>query len=63
MVCDFPDMTERDVTYVLECYTTPGGKVQVEGLRAVDNILGVRESILLLFKQQMIVSLLELPLK
>ena len=45
MVCDFPDMTERDVTYVLECYTTPGGKVQVEGLRAVDNILGVRESI------------------
>ena len=40
MVCDFPDMTERDVTYVLECYTTKKGKVQVEGLVAIDNILG-----------------------
>lgn len=45
MVCDFPDMTERDVTYVLECFTTPKGKVQIEGLEAIDNILGVRESI------------------
>lgn len=45
MVCDFPDMTERDVTYVLECYSTAKGKVQVEGLRAIDNILGVRDSI------------------
>lgn len=45
MVCDFPDMTERDVTYVTECYTTKGGKVQIEGLRAFDNILGVREEI------------------
>lgn len=45
MVCDFPDMTERDVTYILECYTTNGGKVQLEGLRAIDNILGVREQI------------------
>ena len=45
MVCDFPDMTERDVTYVLECFTTPKGKVQIEGLEAIDNILGVRESV------------------
>lgn len=45
MVCDFPDMTERDVTYILECYTTPGGKVQIEGLRAIDNILDTRESV------------------
>ena len=45
MVCDFPDMTERDVTYVLECFTTPKGKVQTEGLEAIDNILGVRESV------------------
>lgn len=45
MVCDFPDMTERDVIYVLECYTTEGGKVQVEGLLAVDNVLGSREEI------------------
>lgn len=44
MVCDFPDMTERDVAYILECYTTEGGKVQIEGLRAFDNILGIRES-------------------
>lgn len=45
MVCDFPDMTERDVTFVEECYTTPGGKVQIEGLEAIDNILGIRKSI------------------
>lgn len=45
VVCDFPDMTERDVTFISECYTTPGGKVQVEGLEAIDNILGLRESI------------------
>lgn len=46
MVCDFPDMTERDVTYANECYETENGeKVNVEGLRAIDNILGVRESI------------------
>lgn len=44
MVCDFPDMTERDVTYANECYQTENGKVNVEGLRAYDNILGVRES-------------------
>lgn len=45
MVCDFPDMTERDITYVLECYTTGNGKVQIEGLRAIDNVIGVREEI------------------
>lgn len=45
MVCDFPDMTERDVTYTLDCFSTNGGKVQVEGLIAIDNVLGVRESI------------------
>lgn len=43
--CDLPDMTERDVTYVLECYTTKKGKVQVEGLVAIDNILGAREEV------------------
>lgn len=45
VVCDFPDMTERDVTFIEECYTTPGGKVQIEGLEAIDNVLGLRESI------------------
>ena len=45
MVCDFPDMTERDVTYIEECYTTENGKVQIEGLRAFDNILGIREEV------------------
>ena len=44
VVCDFPDMTERDVTFIEECYTTPGGKVQIEGLEAIDNILGLRKS-------------------
>lgn len=43
--CDLPDMTERDITYVLECYTTGNGKVQIEGLRAIDNVIGVREEI------------------
>lgn len=45
VVCDFPDMTERDVTFIEECYTTPGGKVQIEGLEAIDNVLGLRKSI------------------
>lgn len=44
VVCDFPDMTERDVTFIEECYTTPDGKVQIEGLEAIDNILGLRKS-------------------
>lgn len=44
VVCDFPDMTERDVTFIEECYMTPDGKVQIEGLEAIDNILGLRKS-------------------
>lgn len=44
-VCDFPDMTERDITYVQECYTTSGGKVQVDGLLAIDDTVGTREAI------------------
>lgn len=43
--CDLPDMTERDVTPVNECYRTPGGKVNIEGLRSIDDVLTNRVSI------------------
>lgn len=42
--CDLPDMTERDVTLIDRCYETPGGKVEVEGLEAIDDKLVTRES-------------------
>lgn len=44
--CDLPDMTERDVIPVNECYSTEnGGKVNIEGLRAIDDKNVTRESI------------------
>ena len=43
--CDLPDMTERDVTFINRCYKTPDGKVEIEGLEAIDDRLDVRESI------------------
>ena len=43
--CDLPDMTERDVTPVNECYRTPGGKVNIEGLESIDDVLTNRVSI------------------
>lgn len=43
--CDLPDMTERDVTFISRCYKTPNGKVEIEGLEAIDDRLNIRESI------------------
>lgn len=42
IVCDFPDMTARNMEKVDECYSTPGGKVHLRGYRAFDNVLMVR---------------------
>lgn len=41
-VCDFPDMSERHVMKINECYATAGGKIHVGGYRALDSIIGVR---------------------
>lgn len=43
--CDLPDMTERDVTPINKCYRTPGGKVNIEGLESIDDVLTNRVSI------------------
>lgn len=43
--CDLPDMTERDITFVNRCYKTPDGKVEIEGLEAIDDKINIRESI------------------
>lgn len=42
IVCDFPDMTQREITPILKCYMTPGGKVQVEGYKVFDFEMTVR---------------------
>lgn len=36
MRCELPDMEERTVMYVLYCFATPGGKVEVEGFESRD---------------------------
>lgn len=41
-VCDFPDMSDRHVMKINECYATAGGKIHVGGYRALDSIIGVR---------------------
>lgn len=41
-VCDFPDMTQREITPILKCYVTPGGKVQIEGYKVFDYEMTVR---------------------
>ena len=43
MVCDFPDMTDREIVEVDECYKTDGGKVNIKGYQSIDAVLGVRE--------------------
>ena len=42
IVCDFPDMSDRHVMKINECYATAGGKIHVGGYRALDSIIGVR---------------------
>lgn len=43
MVCDFPDMTQRNILQIDDCYDTEAGKVRIEGIVSVDYILGYRE--------------------
>lgn len=50
MVCDFPDLTERHIMSVDECYTTPGGKIHLGGYRSVDSIIGVRDEYLIVLE-------------
>lgn len=47
-VCDFPDMTERDIIPVDECYNTGEGKVHFIGYRSIDNIIGTRQEYLII---------------
>lgn len=48
--CDFPDLTERHIMSVDECYTTPGGKIHLGGYRSVDSIIGVRDKYLIVLE-------------
>ena len=48
--CDFPDLTERHIMSVDECYTTPGGKIHLGGYRSVDSIIGVRDEYLIVLE-------------
>lgn len=46
----FPDLTERHIMSVDECYTTPGGKIHLGGYRSVDSIIGVRDEYLIVLE-------------
>ncbi len=48
--CDFPDLTERHIMSVDECYATPGGKIHLGGYRSVDSIIGVRDEYLIVLE-------------
>lgn len=48
--CDFPDLTERHIMSVDECYTTLGGKIHLGGYRSVDSIIGVRDEYLIVLE-------------
>lgn len=43
IVCDFPDMTQREITPILKCYDTGSGRVQVEGYKVFDFEMSVRK--------------------
>lgn len=43
IVCDFPDMTQREITPILKCYDTENGRVQVEGYKVFDFEMSVRK--------------------
>lgn len=45
-----PDLTERHIMSVDECYTTPGGKIHLGGYRSVDSIIGVRDEYLIVLE-------------
>lgn len=43
VVCDFPDMTQREIIPVLKCFDTGTGRVQVEGYKIFDYEMGTRK--------------------
>lgn len=43
IVCDFPDMTQREIIPVLKCFDTDTGRVQIEGYKIFDYEMGTRK--------------------
>lgn len=43
IVCDFPDMTQREIIPVLKCFDTGTGRVQIEGYKIFDYEMGARK--------------------
>lgn len=43
IVCDFPDMTQREIMPVLKCFDTGTGRVQIEGYKIFDYEMGTRK--------------------
>lgn len=43
IVCDFPDMTQREIIQVLKCFDTGTGRVQIEGYKIFDYEMGTRK--------------------
>lgn len=43
IVCDFPDMTQREIISVLKCFDTGTGRVQIEGHKIFDYEMGTRK--------------------
>lgn len=43
IVCDFPDMTQREIIPVLKCFDTGAGRVQIEGYKIFDYEMGTRK--------------------
>ena len=43
IVCDFPDMAQREIIPVLKCFDTGTGRVQIEGYKIFDYEMGTRK--------------------
>lgn len=43
IVCDFQDMTQREIIPVLKCFDTGTGRVQIEGYKIFDYEMGTRK--------------------
>lgn len=43
IVCDFPDITQREIIPVLKCFDTGTGRVQIEGYKIFDYEMGTRK--------------------
>ena len=44
---NFPDMTDREIVEVDECYKTDGGKVNIKGYQAIDAVHWCKGTVLL----------------